>query len=185
MLYLLSQPAPLPSHSTIFTITQSIMDQEITIAWALPVNPAHLAPRLLAYAATKAAITTLRLGVQKTDDSRSIGRLPPELVEMIAISIRDNEFRRKSRRWINAQKCIANTCSPSHHYTEREINGIGAPTCPCCGERMGIEQSLDGTETEERHEQAQDMYIRNFGNLVLSKCKKVSQDLSSRWPYTR
>ena len=156
-----------------------IMDPTITLAWAMPVNHVQLAPRLLSYTASKAAVTVLRLGAQKVA-SKPLGRLPPEIVEMIADNIRDNEYDRRIGTWTKAQKCIANTCSPSHHYSRAELSDIDPLMCHCCGSPVGIEESLDQDETDRRHEKAQTTYIKNFDDPELSKCRKVPQTLSIR-----
>ena len=147
------------------------MADEVMLAWALPVSRIQLGPRLMAYVETKAATHTLQLCAQKSN-SPTLGKLPPEIVEMIASKVRDDRFRIRIEAWITGQRCFEDSCSPSHHYTAAELRDMITWASPV--NRKGLGYILDGDgESDARHKD----YVTSHGDSItgayMTKCKEV------------
>ena len=97
--------------------------EDITIAWATPVDPVALGARLEAFAETKAATSTFRLCAKYASDS-SIERLPPEIIENISSAALDLAFSERIHGWIKAHACLVNTCNDDHDFSNDEIDWL-------------------------------------------------------------
>ena len=90
----------------------------ITLTWATRVDPAELGARMESYVEIKAPIHVFRLCVQRAPSEASLGRLSPELVEMIATEVYDAAFNKKLKAWQQYISCCADTCRRSEHLSE-------------------------------------------------------------------
>ncbi|KAL8787060.1 MAG: hypothetical protein Q9213_002402 [Squamulea squamosa] len=97
--------------------------QNLTIAWAARVSLAQLGARLTAYMETREAITVFRLAAQRAPLA-VLRDLPEEILSMIATVVRDQEFQRNMKEWVQVDNCLANTCTTLSHATVEEINEI-------------------------------------------------------------
>ncbi len=128
--------------------TDSTPPSDLIIAWAMPVNLAKLGARLVAYAETKATITTFR--VVAGYKTQSTGRnLPEEIISMIASKIRDTVFKRKIKLWVKTSQCLANTCTTLSHVPQAELNSLAAIVT---SNKMEDEEWLAQEFAEEAHE---------------------------------
>ncbi|KAL2038539.1 hypothetical protein N7G274_008586 [Stereocaulon virgatum] len=93
----------------------------ITVAWATPVGAADLGARMESYVESKATVSTFRLCVQHARIGSLLGKLPHELVEMIATQIQDALFRKRLREWEKSIECCADDCIPSDHFSRQQL----------------------------------------------------------------
>ncbi|KAL8724911.1 MAG: hypothetical protein Q9181_006623 [Wetmoreana brouardii] len=95
--------------------------QNLTIAWAAQVSLAQLGARLTAYMDTRATITAFRFIAQHAPLA-VFRNLPEEMLSMIATVVRDQEFQRNMKRWVQVDNCLANTCTTLSHVPVEELN---------------------------------------------------------------
>ena len=96
--------------------TSSISQNDIILAWAMPISLSQLGARLETYATTKAAITTFQIAARK----RMLAiphTLPEEIIGMIASKVRDVDFKPKMKLWAQINRCLANKCNPLSHLS--------------------------------------------------------------------
>ena len=108
------------------------MVNSITIAWATPVDAATLGARMEAHAKSKATIHTFRLCVQHAPPDAPLGRLPPELVEIVAAQVQQSRFEKRMKKWEKSVNCAAGVCSPSDHFSQKEILSMKSDLGLCC-----------------------------------------------------
>lgn len=108
------------------------MTNSITIAWAIPVDAATLGARMEAHAQSKATIHTFRLCVQHAPPGAPLGRLPPELVEIVAARIQQSLFKKRMKKWKKSVNCAAGDCYPSDHFSQKEILSMKSDLAFCC-----------------------------------------------------
>ncbi|KAL2047954.1 hypothetical protein ABVK25_011183 [Lepraria finkii] len=108
------------------------MTNSITIAWAMPVDAATLGARMEAHAKSKATIHTFRLCVQHAPPGAPLGRLPPELVEIVAARIQQSLFKKRMKKWKKSVNCAAGDCYPSDHFSQKEILSMKSDLAFCC-----------------------------------------------------
>ena len=147
------------------------MTQDIVLAWAMPGSHIQLGPRLLAYAETAAAITTLRACVNNAR-SGAIGRLPPEIMEIVTATVREQAFEPRYKAWRKAQRCVEDNCSPLDHFSKAEINSIFFLTSYETEEDMG-EALMMEEDNIERHAGAIDKHLSRIRYSKLLKANKV------------
>ena len=96
----------------------------ITLTWATRVDPAELGARMESYVEVKAPIHVFRLCVQRAPSEAPLGRLSPELVEMIATEVYDAAFNKYLKAWQQCISCCEDTCWRSEHLSEerRELS---------------------------------------------------------------
>ena len=97
------------------------MSKNIKLAYAVPVDPCMAAASLIAYASTKAALTTFRLCIRSAQvQSLPLSRLPLELrliiEEFVLFSTRTKEYD----SWETRFNCITGECLPQLHLTDAE-----------------------------------------------------------------
>ena len=98
------------------------MAGNIALAWALPVKTELLGARLEAYVKSKPIINMFKLCVKYGQlTGAPIGKLPQELVEMVAKKIHEPLLYDSTRRWANYQKCLDHVCMPSDHFDEPHL----------------------------------------------------------------
>ena len=97
------------------------MVNDITVAWAMPVDAAYLGASMESHVGSKATVTIFRLCVQHARIGSPLGKLPPELLEMIATRIQDALFRKRLRKWQNSIDCCADDCNPSAHFSRQQL----------------------------------------------------------------
>lgn len=90
----------------------------ITLTWATHVDPAELGARMESYVEVKAPIHVFRLCVQRAPSEAPLGRLSPELVEMIATEVYDAAFNKHLKAWQQFISCCEETCRRSEHLSE-------------------------------------------------------------------
>ena len=97
---------------------------QITVAWAVEVSLAQLVARLLAYAETKAAISTFRLCAEKTTTSPALRALPEEILQNIDQWVRQMAFQARISKLVKLSKCMADKCDVLSHLSSREHEGL-------------------------------------------------------------
>ena len=90
----------------------------ITLTWATRVDPAELGARMESYVEIRAPIHVFRLCVQRAPSEAPLGKLSPELVEMIATEVYDAAFNKKLKAWQQCISCCEETCRRSEHLDE-------------------------------------------------------------------
>lgn len=94
-----------------------MVNNNVTVAWATPVNAFNLGAQMEAHVESKAPVHTFRLCVKYAQASGNLlGRLPPELVENVVAHIRQPIFERYSAEWQSAERCCSAECTPSDHF---------------------------------------------------------------------
>ena len=114
----------------------------ITLTWATPVDAAELGARMESYVETKAPIHVFKLCWQRARSEAPLGRLSPELIEMIATEVHDAAFNKQLRIWQSGMICCANECRPSEHLSEESYESLRHEY------RMDFESEHEGCDGE-------------------------------------
>ena len=96
----------------------------ITLTWATPFDAAELGARMEAYVETKALVHVFKLCVQRAQSEAPLGRLSPELIEMIATEIHNAAFNKQLKMWRKDLFCCGNVCRPSEHLSEESCKSL-------------------------------------------------------------
>lgn len=96
----------------------------LVVTWAIPVDLATLAPRLEAYVDTRDTINALKSCAMDTRARNFLALLPQELVDMIALQIRESVFESRKKYWRQSLRCCAGQCKPSEHLDPREVSKL-------------------------------------------------------------
>ena len=96
----------------------------ITLTWATPVDAAELGARMESYVETKASIHVFKLCVHRAQSEAPLGRLSPELIEMIATEVHHAAFNKKLEMWHKDLFCCANVCRPSEHLSAEKCKSL-------------------------------------------------------------
>ena len=98
------------------------------VAWAIPVHTGEALARLEAYVLSKPVISTLSLCILHSSTGRALGRVPPEIVLVIAEWLRVDLFGRDSweklslySKWNGLKLCLEDRCSPNNHWSAKEF----------------------------------------------------------------
>ena len=92
----------------------------ITVTWATPVDAAKLGARMESYVETKASVHDFKLCARHAQPGAPLGRLPSEVIEMIATEVQDAAFDKHLKTWQDSTRCCANECRPSEHLNEED-----------------------------------------------------------------
>ena len=94
----------------------------MTLAWAIPVKTQLLGARLEAYVESKLLVATFKLCVKYGPSNHApVGRLPPELINLIVDRIQWPILNSCESRWARYQLCLEDKCSTYDHFTEEQI----------------------------------------------------------------
>lgn len=167
----------------------------ITLSWATPFDAAELGARMEAYVETKALVLVFKLCVQRAQSEAPLGRLSPELIEMIATEVHDAAFKKKLKIWHKDLFCCANVCRPSEHLSAEQRKSLkddyklelrseheddsGSDSDCGCGNHfddylaelgVGQDEHIDAVETTLAKVE-NNSYAESSGNFA--KCRKV------------
>ena len=93
------------------------MVNNVTVAWATPVDAFTLGAQIEAHVESKAPVHTFRLCVKYAQASgKLLGRLPPELVENVVAYIRQPCLDNYLAEWQSAERCCLAECRASDHF---------------------------------------------------------------------
>ena len=92
----------------------------ITLTWAIPVDAAELGARMESYVETKASTHVFKLCTQHAHPGASLGKLSPELIEMVSNEVQNAAFNRRLQIWQDLLRCCANKCRPSEHLSKED-----------------------------------------------------------------
>lgn len=106
----------------------------IALTWATPVDAAELGARMESYVETKASIHVFKLCVQHAQPGAPLGRLSPELINMIATKVQNAVFAKQLKTWRGNMRCCANMCRPSEHLDEESHESLTAGFLSVIGE---------------------------------------------------
>ena len=96
----------------------------ITLTWATPVDAAELGARMESYVETKASIHVFKLCAQHAHPGASLGKFPPELIEMVSNEVQNAAFNRRLQIWQDSTRCCANKCRPSVHLSKEDYESL-------------------------------------------------------------
>ena len=158
----------------------------ITLTWAIPVDAAELGARLESYIETKASIHVFKLCTQHAHPGASLGKLSPELIEMVSSEVQNATFNRRLQIWQDLLMCCANVCRPSEPLTKedseslREDHGYEIMDDECGGNEEYL-VGLDMRHDEHEHVDAvmtflshlESSYIHDRSGRWFQKCKRV------------
>lgn len=96
------------------------MANNLTVAWARPVDTVKLGARLEAYVDARAVITTLRMCAKYAPLDFFLAKLPPELISIIGALAQDAVYEDHRQSWELAWKCCQGTCCSKHHRSKQE-----------------------------------------------------------------
>ena len=113
----------------------------IALTWATPVDAAELGARMESYVETKASIHVFKLCVQHAQPGATLGKLSPELINMIATEVQDAVFTKQLKIWRGNISCCANMCRPSEHLDEESRESLTADFLSVIGEHELPEDS--------------------------------------------
>ena len=149
------------------------------------------------YVKTKASIHVFKLCLHHAQPGTPIGRLSPELINMIATEVQDAVFAKELETWEGNMRCCANKCRPSEHLDEESRESltkdylafIGEPElledsdCDCaphvCAHNFDGYLADLGEGREEHMEVVEDFLATVVDNSYIesssmfSKCRKV------------
>ena len=90
------------------------MSNQVSLAWAVPVDYTQLGARLEAYVETRAAVTTFKACILHTT-IRSMSNLPPELVGSVIDALKDIIYLQKIDMWNIERRCMEQECNTRSH----------------------------------------------------------------------
>ena len=143
------------------------------------------------YVETKAPIHAFKLCVQHAQSEAPLGRLSPELIQMIANEVHDAAFDKQLKTWQKGISCCANICRPSEHLSEESYESLRDDyrmelesedetdgECDCTHHfdgylaelGMGHDEHIDAVETFLAKVE-NNSYIESSGGFA--KCRKV------------
>ena len=144
------------------------------------------------YVETKASIHVFKLCAQHAQPGAPLGRLSPELIEMIVTEIQDAAFDKQLKTWQESTRCCANKCRPSEHLSEESCESlredylleveehefVDESDCDCAHHfdgyladlGMGHDEHLEAVETFLTKVE-DNSYIESDGRFA--KCRKV------------
>ena len=159
------------------------MINNITVAWATPVDAYDLGARLEAFVECKGVISTFRICVKHARFDTPLSQLPPELIEIVAEYVRLPIFEQRRSEWQDCRWCCQNGCHPSSHLSNERISEIKIEwfdeDCELFDDRvLDFEDELqeEGIGYEEHHQR-----IENF----LEKIDERSPPPNSTSPFQR
>ena len=149
------------------------------------------------YVETKASIRVFRLCVQHAQPGAPLGRLSPELINMIATEVQDAVFTKQLKTWRGNIRCCASVCRPSEHLDEESRESLtedflavgGEHELPedsdCACSDYGCAHTFDGYladlgEGRDEHIEAVEIFLEAVednsyieSSSMFAKCRKV------------
>lgn len=102
--------------ASLYAVSTWTMTGKVTLAWALPVNTQALGVSLEAYVKSKPSLSFFKLCLKYGQSARApIGKLPRELIELVAKYVYDPFLDDATRRWAKYQRCPESECRPLDH----------------------------------------------------------------------
>ncbi|KAL6720374.1 hypothetical protein ACLMJK_002295 [Lecanora helva] len=170
------------------------MVNNITVAWATPVDAYDLRGQLESYVQSKGAISTFEFCIKHARSNTSIAKVPREVVEMVAQHLRQLHFVQLSKTWDDLRSCCALTCRPSLHFDEDELAELKEDmidhydSCDNCDHDSTPEEFEDYLEevadSFQEHEYRIETYLRDIGEGE-HLCKSVTPFGRLRKIFTR
>ena len=164
----------------------------ITVTWATPVDAVQLGARMESYVETKASIHVFKLCAQHAQPGAPLGKLSPELIEMIVTEVQDAAFDKHLQIWHESTRCCANKCRSSEHLSEESCEEmrldflVDGPECDLMDEDdCGCEYHFEGFLAElgmghDEHIEAVDIFLAKVEDNSytkkggrFAKCRKV------------
>ena len=96
------------------------MANNITIAWAIPVDAVNLGVTIQAYASVKETESAFLDFIEDTSEGSAAPRLPAEIIEKIITYAHQMHFTEHQSMWMEAWYCFCGTCSLSEHFNHKE-----------------------------------------------------------------
>ena len=101
------------------------MVNDVTVAWATPVHAFALGAQIETHGESKASIHTFRLCVKYAQASGGfLGRLPPELIEIVVAHVRQPILDKFSAEWQKAERCCLAECKASDHFDSEALKEL-------------------------------------------------------------
>ncbi len=117
----------------------------------------------MAYAQTKAQITTFRL-VTRYTTLNACRNLPEEIISMIASNVRDAIFKQLIKEWIGIGRCLANTCAIRSHISQADRQCFFARVASGMIYDMSLEEYFEDSR-EVEHKEAVERYCKALTDL--------------------
>ena len=100
------------------------MANNLTIAWAMPVDSIALGASIEAYASAKSTQSAFLDFIEMTSDNSAARRLPNELLEKITTHALRLHFEEHTYKWGSLVECFCGSCPPSEHLREEEYKRL-------------------------------------------------------------
>ena len=121
----------------------------------------------MAYAQTKASITTFRF-VTRYTTLKACRNLPEEIISMTASNVRDAVFKQLIKHWIKVRRCLAKTCTVMSHVSQAELRSFeygDSLISINAFEREGFLEECFADDAEEEHYQTVKRYCKALTDL--------------------
>ena len=92
------------------------MANNVTVAWAIPVEPATLGASIEAYATAQQTMFAFEEYTNSTSKQCAVRGLARELLDTISTYVRQLAFVEQSAEWTQALACFRGRCSTANHY---------------------------------------------------------------------
>ena len=76
------------------------------------------------YVETKASVHVFKLCTQHAHPGASLGKISPELIEMVSNEVQNAAFNRRLQIWQDLLRCCANKCRPSEHLSKEDSESL-------------------------------------------------------------
>ena len=96
------------------------MANNITVAWAIPVDEVALAASIEAYASSKITESAFLEFAETMPENSPVRRLPGELIEKITTHVQQRTFIDQEAKWKEALWCFCGNCSLSKHLDDED-----------------------------------------------------------------
>lgn len=102
------------------------MVNNLTVAWAIPVDPIALGASIETYASVKTTMLAFDKFKEKTPTGSAVKRLPGEMLDIIKEHVRQLAFEEHREVWSKGFACFEGSCGPDGHLSRKEYDSLHA-----------------------------------------------------------
>ena len=102
------------------------MVNNLTVAWATPVDADELGACIEAHAVVKATMSAFRKFIKNTRQVIAAKQLAPELLDIISSHVRQSAYEESIKEWHTIWLCFHGCCDPSDHLSEKDYQSLHA-----------------------------------------------------------
>ena len=125
------------------------MVNNLTVAWATPVDAVELGASIETHALVKATMSAFHEFIKDEPETSAVKKLAPKLLDIISTHLRQSAYEEHEEEWGKSWLCFYGVCTPSNHQREKDYDFIKALYLSKHGESTAEE--CGGPEFNEEH----------------------------------